>query len=166
MLKLIVENAFGVAAGVFSGLFMLIVSWYFFKGMRKVDLTSLFMEDNNSRKVSSTKFWSSIAYFVATIAFLTINFMAPGSAGLEFIWAIYMSTVAGHAALSKFITAKYKAGPAPRADIPPEEGEEEDANAPVPRRRRKPNRSGAGSQNRRMSYSDSEAQEEVPEGRH
>jgi hypothetical protein len=66
----------------------------------------MFYEPGSS-EVSSTKFWHVIACFVATIAFIFINFAAPGSAGLEFIWATYLGVIAGSASLAKLISAKY-----------------------------------------------------------
>lgn len=91
---------------------MLTVAVFFFNALRKVDLSSLFLTDDPlaPRKVSATKFWTSVAYFVATVAFLSANFIAPVGATLEFIWIIYLSTVAGHAAFSKWITSRVPGG--------------------------------------------------------
>lgn len=109
--KLLIDNAFTLIGTGFVGLFMLLVAGFFFNALRKVDLTSLFITDEpGSRKVSSTKFWTSIAYFVATVAFLAANFVAPVGGSLEIIWAIYMSTVAGHAAFSKWLGTKFGGG--------------------------------------------------------
>lgn len=101
---LIVENFFTVVTTSFVGLFMIIIAWFMIKGMKQLNLTSLYLEDGT---VSSTKFWSSVAYFIATVAFLAINILNPASAALEFVWAIYLATVAGHATFSKFISKKY-----------------------------------------------------------
>lgn len=111
LMKLLIDNSFTLIGTGFVGLFMLLVAGFFFNALRKVDLTTLFLTDEPGvRKVSSTKFWTSVAYFVATVAFLAANFVAPVGASLEIIWAIYLSTVAGHAAFSKYIGQRFSGG--------------------------------------------------------
>lgn len=99
------ENIIPIAGTLFSAVFMLILAGFLFKALTKVDLTTLFLGTDG--KVSPNKFWSSIAYFVATVAFLGINAAAPGSAGLEFIWLIYLAVVASAQVLTSFIATKY-----------------------------------------------------------
>jgi hypothetical protein len=71
-----------------------------------MDLTELFYA-NGTSKVSQTKFWNSIGFFVATICFVYFNFALPSSGAIEAIWLIYLSVVAGAASLSKYISAKF-----------------------------------------------------------
>jgi len=108
-LKTLVENSFMAAAGIFTALFMLIVSILLFKGMTKLDLKGLFTENPGDRFISNSKFWSNIAYFVSTIAFLAINIAAPGAASLEFIWVVYLGVVGASAAVHKFLSLRYSA---------------------------------------------------------
>lgn len=107
ILKTIVENSFMTAAGLFTAFFMLIVAVLLLKGLRKLDLKGLFVDRPHDHHISSSKFWSNVAYFVATVAFLAINITAPGSASLEFIWVIYLGIVASAAVASKFLALRY-----------------------------------------------------------
>lgn len=99
-------NGFLFATSAAAFLFMLMIAVVLFKAIRKLDLSSMFY-DTGSTIVSSTKFWSVIAYFVATIAFLFINIAAPAAASLEFIWLAYLGIIAGSASVNKLISARY-----------------------------------------------------------
>lgn len=63
--------------------------------------------ETGQTEVSHTKFWNIIACFVATVAFLFVNFTAPGAAGMEFIWLTYLGVIAGSASVSKLIGQKF-----------------------------------------------------------
>ena len=93
---------------LFSALVMLLIAILMFKSLRKVDLSELWLSEGSNR-VSSTKFWSNIAYFVATVAFLAINFVAPGVAAVEWIWTIYLGVVGGSAMVNKLLSLRFKA---------------------------------------------------------
>ncbi len=108
-LKTLVENSFMAGAGIFTALFMLIVSILLFKGMMKLDLKGLFTEHPGDQRISNSKFWANIAYFVSTIAFLAINIAAPGAAALEFIWVVYLGVVGASAVVHKFLNLRYSA---------------------------------------------------------
>lgn len=132
-LKTLVENSFMAGAGVFTAVFMLIVSVLLFKGMMKLDLKGLFVEKPGDRHISSSKFWSNIAYFVSTIAFLAINLAAPGAPALEFIWVVYLGVVASATVVSKFLSLRYSAaGIAARQEL---EGDDYDRPSRARRRR-------------------------------
>lgn len=73
-----------------------------------IDLSELFANKDN--KVSHTKFWANIAYFVTTVAFIKLNFTETFQQYLSEIWLIYLSVVAGNASLSKWISLKYEKG--------------------------------------------------------
>lgn len=101
-------NPGAFAGGIFTSVFMLLISLLFFNGLRKVDLRYLFLSAGTGR-VSSTMFWNNIAFFIATIAFLVINFSQTlEGSSLEMIWLIYLGTVAGSHTVNKFLTLKYK----------------------------------------------------------
>lgn len=108
-LQTLVENSFMAAAGVFTAFFMLVVSVFLFKGLRKLDLKGLFLDNPTDKHISNSKFWSNVAYFVSTVAFLAINLAAPGAQSLEFIWVVYLGVVASAAVASKFLSLRYSA---------------------------------------------------------
>jgi len=56
-------------------------------------------------EISHTKLWTNIAYLVATIAFVRVNW-GPTPASPE-IWGIHLGVLAGHGAASKLIAMKY-----------------------------------------------------------
>jgi hypothetical protein len=78
------------------------------KAGRKMDMTELFKNETTGQ-LSHTKFWSNVAYFSATLAFLSLNLFNNGSSAdtLEFIWIIYLGVVASNAVASKWISYKY-----------------------------------------------------------
>lgn len=96
-----------VAGTVVWSVFMLLIGLVLFKNIRKLDLTRLFTSESTG-EVSSTKFWSNIAYFVATVCFLALNFVVPGVASIELIWLIYLGVVASSSVASKVIATRAK----------------------------------------------------------
>ena len=119
-------NGFLFAASSSAFGFMLMIALFLINAIRKLDLARLFY-DTGGKEVSSTKFWHVVACFVATVSFLFINFAAPGSAGLEFIWLTYLGVIAGSVSVSKLISAKYPAVvnvPTPMAYVGSGQGEE------------------------------------------
>lgn len=105
-----------ILAGVFMSIIMLIVSVFMFNGLRKLDLSHLFTSESTGQ-ISSTKFWTNISYFVATVAFLTVNIFAPGAASLEMIWLIYLGVVASSASVSKLLALRFKGGGITRSEV-------------------------------------------------
>lgn len=102
--------------GVFTSIFMLLVSVFMFNGLRKLDLRHLYTSEGTGT-ISSTKFWTNIAYFVSTVAFLALNLFAPGSASIEMIWLIYLGVVASSATVSKFLALRFGSGAQPATPI-------------------------------------------------
>ena len=135
ILKLVIENGMIILAGIFMSFVMIVTSLLMFKGLRKLDLSHLFTSEG-SGVVSSTKLWSNIAYFTATVAFLSINLFAPGTASLEMIWLVYLGTVASSALGSKMLALKYKVGDAIVQPPTPEAMPDIEAESEPPRRRR------------------------------
>ena len=107
LIKTVIDNSFITVAGLFTAFFMLIVSIFLYKGILKLDLKGLFVDNPSDIHISSTKFWSNIAYFVTTVAFLAINIAAPDTSSLEFIWLIYLGVVASAAVATKFLKLRY-----------------------------------------------------------
>lgn len=99
-------NGFMLSVSASALVFMIMIAGFLFKAIRKVDLTYMLYEPGTTI-VSSTKFWHVVACFVATLAFLFINFAAPGAGSLEFIWLTYLGVIAGSASVSKLIAAKF-----------------------------------------------------------
>lgn len=86
----------------------LIIAFLFailFYAARKRDMSDLYSSDG-SGKVSHTKFWANVAYFVSTIAFLKINFDHTQTHLIPEIWLIYLGVVASNASVSKWIAVK------------------------------------------------------------
>jgi hypothetical protein len=80
-------------------------------------MTELF-KDETTDHLSHTKFWSNIAYFAATLAFLSLNlFSATIPDSLEMIWLIYLGVVASNAVASKWIRYKYELTRSERPDV-------------------------------------------------
>jgi hypothetical protein len=74
-----------------------------------MDMTELYKNEVNNR-LSHTKFWSNVAYFAATVAFLSLNLFNSGSTSgvLEAVWVIYLGVVASNAVASKWISHRYR----------------------------------------------------------
>jgi hypothetical protein len=76
---------------------------------KKIDMTELFRDEASSH-LSHTKFWSNVAYFAATLAFLSLNlFSTTTPDSFEMIWLIYLGVVASNAVANKWIKHKYNA---------------------------------------------------------
>lgn len=107
--QFLVSNAFTLVGGVFAAAFMILVFSVFVKALRSQDLGDLF-QGEIKKEMSLTKFWSNIAYFAATIAFLALNLMPATVTGisLELLWLIYLGTIGGNAVINKLLVLKYK----------------------------------------------------------
>lgn len=110
--QFLVSNAFTIVGGAFATLFMIVVFFVFVKALRQHNLGDLF-QGEIKKEISLTKFWSNIAYFAATIAFLALNLMPVAITGisLEMIWLIYLGTIGGNAMINKLMVLKYQGGP-------------------------------------------------------
>ncbi len=104
----VLQNPFVLISSIFVCIFLLALTYILFKSLKKFNMAELFVE-NSTNKISHTKFWSNIAYFASTIAFLSLNlFSAQGAnSGMEIIWLIYLGVVASNAVASKWISYKY-----------------------------------------------------------
>ena len=78
----------------------------FATALKNIQLAELF-ESTGTGKISHTKFWANVAYFVSTIAFVDINFKPSPPEYLVELWFVYLATVAGNASISKFLSLKY-----------------------------------------------------------
>lgn len=76
------------------------------RALKNIQLSELF-ESTGTGKISHTKFWSNVAYFVCTVAFAYMNFKPTPPEHLVEVWVVYLATVAGNASISKFLSLKY-----------------------------------------------------------
>lgn len=76
------------------------------RALKTIQLSGLF-ESAGSGKISHTKFWSNVAYFVCTVSFAYMNFKPSPPDYLLEIWFVYLTAVAGNASISKFLSLKY-----------------------------------------------------------
>ena len=108
LLNPILSNPFVLISSIFVTIFLLVLTFILFKSLHKINVADLFIE-GNTKKISHTKFWSNIAYFASTIAFLSLNLFSnqATSGGMEIIWLIYLGVVASNAVASKWISYKY-----------------------------------------------------------
>lgn len=102
------NNPFILLSSIFVTIFLLVLTYILFKSLRKINVADLFVE-SSTNKISHTKFWSNIAYFASTIAFLSLNLFSEhaSSGGMEIIWLIYLGVVASNSVASKWISYKY-----------------------------------------------------------
>ena len=110
MLNPLLQNPLILISSIFVCIFLLALTYILFKSLKKFNMADLFIE-NSTNKISHTKFWSNIAYFAATIAFLSLNLFSTQAttSGMEIIWLIYLGVVASNAVASKWISYKYNA---------------------------------------------------------
>ena len=100
-------NAFTIVGGAFSVAFMIVVFFIFVKALKGSNLQDLF-EGVAKKQLSMTKFWTNVAYFSATVAFLAANLISKSSGdGMVMIWLIYLGTVGANAIASKWLALKY-----------------------------------------------------------
>lgn len=120
LLPFIIANIFTAVGGFFAAGFMLLIFAIFYKALRQSNLSDLFKGEVKN-EMSMTKFWTNVAYFSATLAFLAINMMnaatVPGT-GLEVIWLIYLGVVASNAAVSKWLALRYGSDTTAQRDSP------------------------------------------------
>ncbi len=108
ILNPLLQNPFVLISSIFVCIFLLALTYILFKSLKKFNMADLFIE-NSTNKISHTKFWSNIAYFASTIAFLSLNLFSnqASQAGMEIIWLIYLGVVASNTVASKWISYKY-----------------------------------------------------------
>ncbi len=94
---------------IFATFVTLWLSMIMVLSIRKVKLRELFTSEGTN-KISHTKFWANIAYFISAIAFIKLNFIESFQPYLAEIWLIFLGVVASNASISKFISMKYKGG--------------------------------------------------------
>lgn len=75
--------------------------------MHGLDWSELFRGDVK-KEISLTKFWTNIAYFTATIAFVGKIFMSQGTSDSDnMLWLIYLGGVGSNAIAAKWLGLKY-----------------------------------------------------------
>ena len=84
----------------------LILIFVMARALKNIQLSELF-EGTGTGKISHTKFWSNVAYFVCTVAFAYMNFKPTPPEYLVELWFVYLTAVAGNASISKFLSLKY-----------------------------------------------------------
>lgn len=77
--------------------------------MLNLELSSMFTTKNDPNRISHTRFWSNVAYFVATITFIKLNFTENNY--IVELWLIYLGIIGGNASISKLISMKYDRKP-------------------------------------------------------
>lgn len=93
---------------VFIITFTMLMLIVFVKSLYRLDPADLF-KYGNTGLVSHTKFWGNMAYFAATVAFVSINllYFKEFQQNIEMIWLIYLSVVASNNIANKLIAYKY-----------------------------------------------------------
>ena len=91
-----------VAIGAVAAILLFVLA----RALKNIQLSELF-ESSGTGKISHTKFWSNVAYFVCTIAFAYMNFRPTAPDYLVEIWLVYLTGIAGNASISKFLSLKY-----------------------------------------------------------
>lgn len=88
--------------------FIVFLSYILFSSTRGIDLSVLYKSEFTGR-LSHTKFWTNIAYFAATLAFINMNLFTPvkDTGSLEIIWVIYLGIVASDNIATKYLLLKY-----------------------------------------------------------
>lgn len=94
-------TAFGLLV---SSIFVFFVLNILSKSLNGVKLDGM-MKDQNG-KFSQHHFWSNIAYFLASIAFIKYNFTTEEVSYIVEIWIIYLTVIGGVDVFSSWI--KYK----------------------------------------------------------
>jgi hypothetical protein len=106
-IQFLITNSFLVVGALFAFLFMLTVLRVFVKGLKGLDYGDLFRGDV-TQSLSLTKFWTNIAYFTATVAFVGKIFMSTGTSDNQnILWCIYLGGVGSNAIASKWLGLKY-----------------------------------------------------------
>jgi hypothetical protein len=105
--KWFAANAFIVVGGTFAAAFMILIFTIFVKALRGSNLSDLFVGEQKGQ-LSMTKFWTNVAYFSATLAFLAFNLLNQESGESQvMLWLIYLGTVGANAIASKWLALKY-----------------------------------------------------------
>lgn len=118
-MQFIVANAFTIVGGVFSVAFMIVIFFIFVKALRGSNLQDLFAGEVK-KELSMTKFWTNVAYFAATVAFLAANLVAQSNGeSMVLIWLIYLGTVGANAIASKWLVLKYGSPEEGRGKVTP-----------------------------------------------
>lgn len=105
--KFVVANAFMIVGGSFAAIFMILIFTIFVKALKGSNLSDLFTGETKGQ-LSMTKFWTNVAYFSATLAFLAFNLLNQGSGESQvMVWLIYLGTVGANAIASKWLALKY-----------------------------------------------------------
>lgn len=105
--KFLAANAFIVVGGTFAAAFMILIFIIFVKALKGSNLSDLFKAET-SNELSMTKFWTNVAYFSATLAFLAFNLLNQESGeSVVMLWLVYLGVVGSSAIASKWLSLKY-----------------------------------------------------------
>jgi len=119
---------------------MVIIFVIFVKALRGSNLSDLFVGERKG-ELSMTKFWTNVAYFAATLAFLAFNLMNQGTGQGDnnvMLWLVYLGTVGANAIASKWLALKYAPSGTtvaltdPAGVIPPPPAPAQPASPPAP----------------------------------
>lgn len=92
---------------IVSTVFVVVMLHVLLVAMRGRDFSRL-MIDSTTGKMSHNKFWSNIAFTMATIAFINYNFSDSKPEHLVEIWVIYLSVIGGVDIFKTFIHQRNK----------------------------------------------------------
>lgn len=89
----------------FAGTIIILMTFIVVKAVWGLNLKTMFTTKNDPSSISHTRFWSNMAYFVATITFVKLNFRE--SEYITELWLIYLGIIGGNASINKYISMKY-----------------------------------------------------------
>lgn len=95
---------------ILSSIFSIFICYVLIRAMHKQDFSRLVINDNTGL-LSQHKFWANIAFLVATIAFIKVNFLNGGDDGgggafLAEIWIIYLTVIGGVDVFNSFMKSR------------------------------------------------------------
>ena len=96
---------------VFSSLLIVGLTIALIKGMWGLSYSTMFNSEGETDKVSYTKFWANIAYFVATISFIRLNFSESDKSYMPELWLIFLGVVGSNAVVAKWLALRYLSQP-------------------------------------------------------
>ena len=96
---------------VFSSLLIVGLTIALIKGMWGLSYSTMFNSEGDTDKVSYTKFWANIAYFVATISFIRLNFSESDKSYMPELWLIFLGVVGSNAVVAKWLALRYLSQP-------------------------------------------------------
>lgn len=93
---------------IVSAVFITMMTVILYKSLKGRDVTQL-MVDPATDKFSHHKFWTNIAYLLASIAFIRFNFAPDQSQYIVEIWLVFLTVIGGTDVFSAFMKYKTRA---------------------------------------------------------